>query len=125
MLDNKNNTAIAAIIGGTVECVIGASGIYLLPLFYFLSALLLCTVAKKMLPKYPSFLVLLPITLILNAAYDFLCALAFSNGFDVKAVLLSTVLPRTVETAILALPLFFLISMSVLPLIDRRTRSLR
>ena len=125
LLDNKRNTAVAAIIGGTIESVIGASGVYLLPLFYLLSAVLLCIVAKKMLPRYPSFLVLLPITLTLTAAYDMLTALAFAKSFDVKDVLLSTVLPRAVETAILALPLFFLISASVMPLIDRRTRSLR
>ena len=124
LLDNKKNTVIAAIIGGTVESAIGTSGIYFLPLFYLLSALLLCLVAKKMLPKYPSFLVLLPITLVLTAGYDMLTAFLFAPHFDAMEVLLSTVVPRTVETAIFALGLFFLIGVSISPLIDRRTRSL-
>ena len=125
LLDNKRNTVIAAVIGGTLECALSGSGIYLLPLFYLLSALLLCLVAKKMLPKYPSFLVLLPITLVLTAIYDMLSAMAFAPSFDLADAFISVILPRTVETAIFALPLFSLISLSISPLIDRRTRALR
>ncbi len=125
LTDTRENTVIAAIAGGLIGDAISATGIYLSPIFYMAAALLLCLFAKKMMPRFLSWLALMPVTLAFVAIFSLLIALLYYRPFNIGDLLLSAVLPKVIGTLLFSLPLFPLVSISVSPFIDRRARALR
>ena len=90
-----------------------------------LLALLLCLFAKKMMPRFLSWLALMPTVLGFIAIFTLLIALLYKRPFDIGDLLLTEVLPKVIATAVFSLPLFSLVSISVSPFVDRRARALR
>lgn len=118
--DSKETAVIAATAGGIITDAIGGAGAYLSPLLYFAVAMIIGIFAKKMMEKYLSWLALLPVACILAALVTFLENFVGVAGASAIDILLNTVLPELAVSALLALPIYPLIRLCVLPFKKRR-----
>jgi hypothetical protein len=117
--DTRETSLITAVIGGVMADAICGTGIYLSPLFYFLVALLLCPLAKKMMKSYLSWLSLFPLALLMRAIYTVARAYLFGNGLGILEILRYAVMPEAICTAILCLSLYPLITLASRAVRDR------
>lgn len=109
--DTNETSLITAIIGGVMVDAICGIGIYLSPLFYFLTVLILHPLAKKMMKSYLSWLAILPTALILRALYTLCRAYLFGSALGFTEILRYAILPEAVCTAVFSLCLYPLITL--------------
>lgn len=120
LIDTRETAMISAIIGGVLTDAIGASGIYLSPLFYFCVALLLSLLSKKMMRSYLSYLALMPIALLARAVFTLGKGWLFGNGLGALEILRYAVLPEAICTAVFCLALYPIICICADPLLRGR-----
>ena len=106
LTDSRKTAFLTAIMGGVISDAICGVGIYLSPIFYFLLVLILSPIAKKMMKSYLSWLALMPVALILRAAYTLGRAYLFGNGLHFGEILKYAVLPEAVCTLIFSLSIY-------------------
>ena len=120
LIDTRETAIISAIIGGVLTDAIGASGVYLSPLFYFCVVLLLCLMSKKMMRSYLSFLVLMPVSLLARAVFTLGRGWLFGNRLGALEILRYAVLPEAICTAVFCLALYPIICICADPLLRGR-----
>lgn len=111
VIDRHEGTLVSAIIAGIMIDAIGGVGIYLSPLVYFVIALLITLIAKKMMTSYLSYLAILPIVCLLRAAATIGEAYIYRQGYSIVEILKYAVLPEAICTLIFALPLYPLVAL--------------
>lgn len=112
MLCDGERSAMALAVGaGFFIDAIGGSALFLSPIIYFLYALIIGRLAKKMLASFPSFLLLLLPSLLYRAAVTVIMSL-ITGSATLGAGLLFTVLLEALTTFLLCLPIYPLIKLA-------------
>lgn len=117
MLDSIKAAAAVGIAAGFVSDAIGSAGsLSFSALFYLACAVILGSVACKMLPRFLSFLCLLIPALALRAIYTTLCICFKIRALPSMSILGSVLLPELIVTAILCIPLYPIVKLCVIPM---------
>ena len=106
LFDSAQAASAVAIGAGVLIDALGAGSFFLSPLFYFALCLLLFQPASKMLPRFLSFCVLLLPCLVLRALFTALCLTLYVGSLPSLDLLLSTLLPELLMTALFCLPIY-------------------
>ena len=113
LLDSQRCAIVCAIGAGAMIDALGGAGLSLSPLVFMAIAMICSEIAKKMLPSFPSWVILLIPAVMLHAAFT-LARLALSfNGFTLSSVLKNILIPEAILTLIISLPIFFLVKLCV------------
>jgi hypothetical protein len=117
MLDSTRSAAAVGISAGFVSDALGNVGsLSFSALFYLVCAVILGTLACKMLPKFLSFICLLIPALTLRALYTALCLYLKVGSIPPLSLLGSVLLPEIIVTAILCIPLYPIVKLCVIPI---------
>lgn len=120
LTDRRETALISAVAGGIMTDAIGGAGVYLSPIAYFAAALIIGLFAKKMMARYLSWLVVLPIACAIGALLTVAEAYVGGGNAVFSQLLLRTVLPELLCSALLALPVYPLVRLCVLPFKGKR-----
>ena len=120
MLDSQKAAVVCGIGAGFVIDAIGSSGLSLSPLFYMLIGALCGALAKKMLPRFISWVVNLLVFSATKALFTMLNIFLLPGGFSFKDTLLSILLPEFVCTFIICLPIYFIVKLCMIPIDSKR-----
>ena len=124
VLDGRVTAAIVAVVGGVAVDALGGVGVSLSPLLYLTVILTVGILSEKMLPRFLSWLILLLPSLVLRACFTTLGFWIYTEGADPSGIVSGVLLPEAVCTLIFCLPLYFLLTLCVLPLKERRNHTL-
>ena len=116
LLDSPYAAAGVALASGCLADALGATAFFLSPLFYFALALALCLPASKMLPTFPSYLLLLVPALIGRAAYTLLCFALLSGPMPALSYVGGILLREALCTLVLVLPIYPIVRLCMRPL---------
>ena len=117
MLDSIKAATAVGIAAGFVSDALGSVGsLSFSALFYLVCAVILGTIACKMLPKFLSFVCLLIPALTLRAVYTALCLCLKIGSIPSLSLLGSVLLPEIIVTAILCIPLYPIVKLCVIPI---------
>ena len=116
MLDGEGPAAICAVACGFFIDAIGGSGVALSPLIYFLTVFVISFYTEKVLKSFPAFLLLLIPALVCRAISTYICASIADRVFPSFWMIGHVILPEMLCTAILAIPVYFLLKLCVKPL---------
>ncbi len=120
LLDSIKSAAAVGIAAGFVTDSLGSAGNFSFSaLFYLVCAVILGSIACKMLPRFLSFLCLLIPALALRAAYTMLCVFLKIHAIPPLAILPSLLLPEIIVTAVLCIPLYPIVKLCVIPMKSR------
>ena len=120
LLDNRVSAAIVAVVGGLTVDALGGVGISLSPLLYLIVVLTVGLFAEKMMPKFLSWLLLLLPSLLLRALFSLVGFWIYTEKISLSGVLWEILLPEAISTLVFCLPLYFLVTLCVIPLNDHR-----
>ena len=121
LLDSVYAAAGVALAAGFLVDALGTTSFFLSPPFYFALVLILCLPVSKMLPTFPSYLLLLIPALIGRAAYTLLCFALLSGPMPALSYVGGVLLRECLTTALLVLPIYPIVKLCMRPL-RARTR---
>ena len=113
LLDSQRAAAICGIASGFMIDALGGTGISISPIEFLCVALLCSEIAKKILPTFISWVLLLIPASLLGAVFTVANVFLLIGKFHVSDILKTVLLPETVLTVIFSLPLFFIIKLCV------------
>ena len=116
LLDSPKSAAICAVACGFFIDAIGGVGISFSPLIYFSAVLIISFFTEKILEGLPAFLLLLLPSLLCRATWTYLCIAAAERHLPAATVFSETIIPEAVCTALLAVPVYFLVKLCSIPL---------
>ena len=119
LLDSVYSAAVVAIGAGFLVDALGATSLFLSPLFYFAVVLILCVPASKMLTSFPSYLLLMLPALILRAAYTVACFWLMAGPMPAMSHVGGVLAREAIVTAILCLPIYPTVKLFRLPLLAK------
>ena len=119
LLDSVYAAAGVAIAAGFLVDALGATSFFLSPLFYFAVVLCLCLPASKMLPSFPSYLLLLVPACVLRALYTLLCFWLMRGPMPPLSYVGGILWREALVSAVLALPIYPITKLLRLPLLAR------
>ena len=120
LLDSIKAAAAVGIAAGFVTDALGSAGnLSFSALFYLIGAVILGSIACKMLPRFLSFLCLLIPSLALKAIYTTLCICLKIRAIPSLAILSSLLLPEIIVSAVLCIPLYPIVKLCVIPMRSR------
>lgn len=116
LLDSPKSAAICAVACGFFIDAIGGSGISLSPVIYFLTIVVISFFTEKILRGLPAFLLLLIPALLCRAVSTYACVAIIERTLPSASVFSGIILPEAICTAILAIPVYFLVKLCSIPL---------
>ena len=116
LLDSPKSAAICAVASGFFVDAIGGSGISLSPVFYLIGAVIISIFTDKILKGLPSFLLLMIPTLLWRAFSTYVYAAIVEKALPGASVFSDIILPEAICTALLAIPVYFLVKLCSVPL---------
>ena len=120
LLDSVRSASAVGIAAGFVSDALGSAGsLSFSALFYLICAVIFGSVARKMLPRFLSFVCLLIPALALRAIYTTLCLCFRIRSIPSISILTSILLPEIAVTAILCIPLYPIVKLCVIPMNSR------
>ncbi len=125
LLDGRASAAIVAVAGGVAVDALGGVGASLSPLLYLGVVLTVGFLSEKMLPGFLSFILLLLPSLILRALFSLVGVWIFVGEITFYGVFSGVILPEAISTFLFCLPIYFLVTLCLLPIKDRRERVTR
>ena len=120
MLDSQRAAVVCGIGAGFVIDAIGSSGLSLSPFFYMLIGALCGALAKKMLPRFISWVVNLLIFSAAKSVLTVLNVLYLPGGFSFSDTLMGILLPEFICTFIICLPIYFIVKLCMIPIDSKR-----
>lgn len=123
LCDGERSGMALAIGAGFFIDAIGATGIFISPLVYFIYALLIGAISKKLLKGFPSYLLLLLPSLLYRAVITLVMSL-ITKSAQLGGGLFLTLLLEAVTTLVLCLPIYFIIKLATIPLRTHKKFSL-
>ena len=119
LLDGKSASIVSAVCAGYFIDTLGAVSPSFSPLFYLLCATISALLAEKLIPKFISFaLAMLPL-LALKAIYTLISVTAAYGSFPALSAALRLLVSETLSTAIVCIPVYFLIKLCTIPICAR------
>ncbi len=125
LLDSRRAAAVVGMVGGFCLDALGGVGASLTPLFYLLVVLFVGSFAEKALGSFWAWLVLMVPTILLGSLFTTLIVLFRTGGASFSLLLRQILLPEAALTLLFGMPVYFICSLCMLLLRDRRERSLR
>lgn len=116
LLDSPKCAAVCAVGCGFFIDAIGGSGASFSPIIYLLTVVIISFFTEKILKSFASFLLLLVPALICRAASTYICIAITERAAPSASVFADILLPEAVCTAVLALPIYFLVKLCAVPL---------
>jgi len=116
LLDSVQAAAALAIGAGFLADALGATSLFLSPLFYFAVVLILFLPASKMLSSFPSYLLLMLPALLLRAVYTMLCFWLRQGPMPALSYLVGVLAAEALTTAILCLLVYPIVKLLRRPL---------
>lgn len=113
LLDSQKTAVVCGIGAGALIDALGGSGISLSPVFFMIIAIVCSEIAKKMLPNFLSWLIILIPAVAIRASFTLLNILLSFEGTLFSSVLKSILLPEALLTFIISLPIFFMVKLCV------------
>ena len=120
MLDSQKTAVICGVGAGFVIDAMGSSGLSLSPLFYMLIGAFCGALAKKMLPRFISWVVNLLVFSAAKAVLTILNLLYLPGGLDLYDVAVNILLPEFICTFIICLPIYFIVKLCMIPIDAKR-----
>ena len=114
--DSVYAAAAVAIGAGFLVDALGATSFFFTPLFYFAVVLVLCLPASKMLPTFPSYVLLVLPALVMRSLYTLVCALLVAGPLPPLPVIGGVLLREALVTLLLSLPTYPIVSLCMRPL---------
>ena len=119
LIDNKHAALICAVCGGYFIDAIGAVPPCFSTVVYLLAVTLTISAAQKLLPRLPSFLLLLLPAALVRAGFTYISlCLTYGSAAPLSA-LTSVILPEAIATICFSIPVFFLIKLCYIPIRSR------
>ena len=117
LLDSVSSAAAVGVAAGFVTDALGSVGsVAFSAVFYLIVAVLLGTLAQKMLPRFMSWLCLLIPALALRAVYTLICLSVSAHAFAPISLMGAVLIPELITTAILCIPAYPLVKLCVIPM---------
>lgn len=116
LLDSPKSAAICALASGFFIDAIGSSGIALSPVIYLLGVMIVSFFTDKILKGFPSFLLLLIPTLLWRAFSTYAYAAISEKALPAASIFADIILPELLCTALLAIPVYFIVKLCTVPL---------
>lgn len=116
ILDSPKSAAVCALGAGFFVDAVGGSGVALSPLVYLIYVLMISVFAGKVLKSFFSYTLLLIPTLIYRAVATYLCFSVHIKALAPLWSLKEIILPEAVCTAILCLPIYFIVKLCAKPI---------
>ena len=113
LLDTQKSAIICGIAAGTMIDALGGSGISLSPIAFMIIAILCSEIAKKMLPNFLSWAVMLIPAVALRSLFTLISIAVSFDGIALSSVFSSILLPEAILTFFLSLPIFFAVKFCV------------
>lgn len=113
LIDSQRSAAVCGIAAGFLIDALGGTGISISPVALLCVALLCSEIAKKILPTFISWLILLIPASIVGSVFTLVNIFLLVGKLQVSAILKSILLPEFILTVIFSIPLFFIIKLCV------------
>ncbi|MBO5682616.1 MAG: hypothetical protein J6S10_01415 [Clostridia bacterium] len=113
LLDDRKCAVVCGIATGFLVDALGGAGISLSPLTFMLVALICSQIAKKMLPHFLSWLVMLAFASVFASAITALSIIIGFGAGTLRAVALSLLLTELISSYIISIPIFFIVRLGV------------
>ena len=121
LLDDQRCAVVCGIAAGFLLDAIGGCGISISPLVFMLVAVICSEIAKKMLPHFLSWLIVMLVAALLGAMITALNFIISFGAISFSELLLSLLLPELLATYFISLPVFFFVKLCV-RLADTKTK---
>ena len=125
LLDSQKAGAIVGVVGGFFSDALGGVGISLSPILYLLVALVVGSLATKMMSSFPSFSLLMLPALACRGLFTVGQAMLLWQKGPFLDVLRYLMLPELIVTAVFCLPMYWVIKGSMLIFRSARDHTLR
>lgn len=116
LIDSPKSAAVTALAAGFFIDAIGGGALSLSPIVYTLFVVFISIFAHKMLSGFASYAILMIPTLFYRAAATAVCIALENKTFFSASELFSIILPEALSTAIVCLPLYFIVRLCAAPL---------
>lgn len=116
LIDSDKSAAVTAIIAGFFLDAIGGGAVALSPLVYCLFVLFISLFSRKMLTSFASYALLLVPALAYRSVATAVCMAIDRRALVPLAELFSVIAPELICTAIVCLPLYFVVKLCAIPL---------
>lgn len=113
LLDTQKNAIICGIAAGAMIDALGGSGLSLSPIFFLIIAIICSEIAKKILPTFISWAVILIPAVALRSFFTLISLAISFDGIAFSSVFSSILLPEAILTFFLSLPIFFAVKLCV------------
>ncbi len=109
LFDSRETAVISAVASGFLLDTLGGSGLSLTPIFFLLIAVIFSAAAKKILPSFLTYSVLMFPASICGVLYTLLMLKVNGSTAPFGALFASTLLPELILTLLLSLPICFIV----------------
>lgn len=116
LIDSDKSAAVTAVAAGFFIDAVGGGAIALSPLVYCIFVLFTSLFSRKMLTSFPSFLLLMVPALLYRGAATAVCMTVEGRALISAGEIFATVVPELVCTALLCIPLYFIVKLAAIPL---------
>ena len=116
LIDSDKSAAVVAVAAGFFIDAVGGGAIALSPLLYCLFVLFISLFSRKMLTSFASFALLMIPALLYRGAATAVCMAIDRRALVPIAELFGTVGPELLCTALICLPLYFVVKLCAVPL---------
>ena len=113
LLDSQRSAAVCGIAAGFMIDALGGTGISISPIALLCVALLCSEIAKKILPTFVSWVILLVPASLVGSVFTMANIFLLVGRFQISSVFKSILLPEFILTVIFSIPLFFIIKLCV------------
>lgn len=113
LLDSQRSAAVCGIAAGFMIDALGGTGISISPIALLCVALLCSEIARKILPTFISWVILLVPASLVGSVFTLANIFLLVGKFRISEVFKSILLPEFILTVIFSIPLFFIIKLCV------------
>lgn len=112
-LDSQRSAVICALASGFMIDALGSSGISLSPIAFLAVVLVSSEIAKKILPTFISWLIIILPSAIINSIFTVIRILLITKDLQIVSIFRVILLPELILTIIFSLPIFFIIKICI------------
>jgi len=113
LLDSQKSAVVCAIAAGAMIDALGGAGLSLSPIAFMIIAIVCSEIAKKILPSFLSWTVILIPAVVLRSLFTLISIAISFDGIAFLSVFSSILLPEAILTFFFSLPIFFAVKLCV------------
>lgn len=116
LIDSPKSAAVTALAAGCFLDAVGAGAITVAPIVYLLFVIFISLFSHKMLTGFASYAILLLPMLLYRALATAVCITLADRALTPIGEIWGVILPEMITTALLCLPIYFLVRLCTVPL---------